>query len=74
MREIIVADIGGTHARFAIAQIEDGKVSGLDNIIKMRASDHASLQIAWEVYGEQLERDMPREASIAVAFFKEHGK
>lgn len=67
MTQIVVADIGGTHARFAIATLEGGRVVSLDNHAKMKSSDHASLQIAWESYGEGLGRALPQEASIAVA-------
>ncbi len=64
---IVVADIGGTHARFAIAEVEDGRVVSLGEATKMRAADHASLQIAWEAYGETLAAPMPRHAAIAIA-------
>jgi glucokinase len=67
MTQIVVADIGGTHARFAIATLEDGQVVSLDHQAKMQSSEHASLQIAWEAYGEGLGRELPRAASIAVA-------
>lgn len=67
MQEIVVADIGGTHARFAIAQVQDGKVLSLDNQVKMKASDHASLQIAWEAYGCELDRELPHDGALAVA-------
>ena len=67
MQEIVVADIGGTHARFAIAQIDAGHVVRLDHQVKMRGADHASLQIAWEAYANEIGRDLPREASLAVA-------
>ncbi len=67
MQEIIVADIGGTHARFAIATIDGGKIISLADKVTMQSSEHASLQIAWEEYGRQLERNLPREGAIAVA-------
>jgi glucokinase len=67
MSEIVVADIGGTHARFAIASIEGVKVVDLSNIITMKCADHASLQIAWEAYGRELNRTLPRSAAIALA-------
>ncbi|VAV93511.1 Glucokinase [hydrothermal vent metagenome] len=66
-REIVVADIGGTHARFAIANIDDGKVIALTDQIKMQTSEHASLQIAWETYGRKLARELPRDGAIAIA-------
>ncbi len=67
VREIIVADIGGTHARFALAQISEGQILSLDHLVKMEAREHASLQIAWEAYGAELGRDLPNEGAIAVA-------
>ncbi|MFT6008885.1 MAG: glucokinase [Parasphingorhabdus sp.] len=67
MVEIVVADIGGTHARFAIATIEDGKVAGLGHEIKMKTSEHASFQIAWETYGRELGRELPQDGALAVA-------
>jgi glucokinase len=66
-QEIVVADIGGTHARFAIAHIANGKVASLTDDIKMKTSEHASLQIAWEAYGRELGRDLPQDGALAVA-------
>lgn len=43
LQEIIVADIGGTHARFAIAVVKEGQVVQLDHQITMNSADHASL-------------------------------
>lgn len=65
--EIVAADIGGTHARFAIASIADGRVERLDEPITLRTIDHASLQTAWTAFGERLGRPLPRAAAIAVA-------
>ncbi len=67
MQEIIVADIGGTHARFAIAALNHGKQISLSHETKMKTSEHASLQIAWEAYGRQLNRNLPRKGALAVA-------
>ncbi|MAC12466.1 MAG: glucokinase [Sphingorhabdus sp.] len=65
--KIVTADIGGTHARFAIAEVEGGKVVSLGEATKMRAADHASLQIAWEAYGETLDEPLPPYGAIAIA-------
>lgn len=64
---MVTADIGGTHARFALATIEDGRVARLANVAKMRAADHASLQIALQHYAESLDEPLPRAGAIAVA-------
>jgi glucokinase len=67
MTEIVAADIGGTHARFAIATVEGGRVSWLGPEIVLRTADHASLQTAWEAFALQLGRPLPTAAGIAVA-------
>ena len=65
--EIVAADIGGTHARFAIAEVAHGRVTALSNETTLRTADHASLQMAWAAFGDQLGRPLPRAAAIAVA-------
>lgn len=66
-QEIVVADIGGTHARFAIATLVDGKVANLSEPVTLKTAEHASLQRAWQSFGEQLGRPLPRAAGIAIA-------
>lgn len=65
--EIVAADIGGSHARFALADVQDGRVTRLGEVVTFRTVEHASLQIAWATFGEQLGRALPRAAAIAVA-------
>lgn len=65
--EIVVADIGGTHARFAIAEIGAGKVLGLRHETVLKTAHFASLQTAWESFGAQIGRPLPRVAGMAVA-------
>jgi glucokinase len=67
MREIVAADIGGTHARFALAQIEDGTVAGLSCLSVLKAAEHASLPLAWRSFAAEVGRPLPRMAAIAVA-------
>jgi glucokinase len=67
MTEIVAVDIGGTHARFAIAGIEGGRVTSLGHEAVLKAAEHASLQTAWEAYADHLGRPLPRAAGIAVA-------
>jgi glucokinase len=65
--EIVAVDIGGTHARFALAEIEDGRVANLGEAVTLKTAEHASLQTAWEAFGQELGRPLPRAAAIAVA-------
>ncbi|MBY8822121.1 glucokinase [Sphingomonas colocasiae] len=67
MVEIVAADIGGTHARFAIADIDGGRVTALGEPVTLRTADHASLETAWEHFAAMLGRPLPRAAGIAIA-------
>ena len=69
--ELVAADIGGSHARFALADVEGGQVTNLGEAITLRTTEHASLQTAWETFGAQIGRALPRAAAIAVAW-REH--
>jgi glucokinase len=68
MTEIVAADIGGTHARFALARLDAaGGVAALDEPVVLRCADHASLAAAWTAFGATLHRPLPRAAAIAIA-------
>src|SRR5262249_7416486 len=65
--ELVAADIGGSHARFALADVEHGEVKSLGEAVTLKTADHPTLQRAWETFGEPLGRTLPRAAAIAVA-------
>ncbi len=65
--EIVTADIGGTHARFATATLENGRVTALASELVLKTAQYASLQTAWEAYGAHVGRPLPRAAGVAVA-------
>jgi len=65
--ELVAADIGGSHARFALADVENGQVTSLSEAVTFRTIEHASLQTAWATFSKQLGRPLPRAAAIAVA-------
>ena len=65
--EILVADIGGTHARFAIAHAQDGQVERISDIQKYKSSEHETMGLAYGLYREALGRAMPQYGAIAVA-------
>ena len=67
MIEIVAADIGGTHARFAIVGIENGRVAGLRDQCTLKTSEHEGLESAWRAFGAGLGRKLPGAAAIAVA-------
>ena len=66
-RTIAVADIGGTHARFALAQVDAGRVVSLGEPITLRTSEHASFQTAWHEFGHQLGAALPDAIGLAIA-------
>ena len=65
--ELVTVDIGGTHARFAIAEVADGKVVSLGEAITQKTAEHASLQTAWQDFGRQLGKPLPKAAALSVA-------
>lgn len=65
--EVVSVDIGGTHARFAIAEVERGRVVALGEPVTLKTAEHASLQTAWQAFEKKLDRPVPRCAAIAVA-------
>jgi len=65
--EIVAVDIGGTHARFAIAEVENGRVVKLGEPCTQKTAEHASLQTAWQAFEAHLGRPLPKAASLAIA-------
>lgn len=64
---IVTVDIGGTHARFAIAGIEGGRVVSLGEATTLHTKDHASFQTAWQDFERQQGGALPRAVAIAIA-------
>ena len=67
MRPIVTTDIGGTHARFAIATIDEGRVVELGEPVTLKTSEHASFQTAWEEFGRRAGIALPNELAMAFA-------
>lgn len=67
MKSIAVADIGGTHARFALATIEGARVASLSEPLVLETTEHASFRLAWKEFGDRLGIDLPDELAIAFA-------
>jgi glucokinase len=67
MRTIAVADVGGTHARFALAEIDKGRVLSLGEPVTLKTAEHASFQLAWQEFGRRAGNDLPNELAIAFA-------
>ena len=67
MRTIAVADVGGTHARFALAEIDGKRVAALSDPVTLKTADHASFQLAWQEFGRRAGIELPDELAIAFA-------
>ena len=67
MTELVALDVGGTHARFAIASIAADGTIALGEPVTLRTSDYASLQTAWQEFERRTGAPVPRAASIAIA-------
>lgn len=64
--KLVAVDIGGTHARFCIAEAGGGTIT-LGQPITLKTSDHVSLETAWEAFSAQAGEPVPRAAAIAIA-------
>jgi glucokinase len=67
VRQVAVADVGGTHARFAMATVEGGQVTALGEPVTLKTAEHASFQTAWEEFGRREGITLPKELAIAFA-------
>jgi glucokinase len=67
MTKIVAVDIGGTHARFAIAEVQNGRVIDLGEAVTLKTAEHASFQTAWQEFGRLNGGALPRAAAIAIA-------
>ncbi len=65
--QLVAIDIGGTHARFALAEVGGGRVLSLGETFTLHTCEHASFQTAWEAFGAMIDQPIPRAAAIAMA-------
>ena len=65
--ELVAVDIGGTHARFAIASVAGDGAITLSEPQTLHTEDHASFQTAWEDFRERMGGTLPTAVSMAVA-------
>ncbi len=65
--DIGVADIGGTHARFAFARIAGGRVRALGPATVLKVADFPGLAEAWRAFLAGAKKAAPRGAALAVA-------
>lgn len=67
MTELVAVDIGGTHARFALATIGTDGAIELGEPETLHTAHHASLQTAWEEFRKRRGELLPPAAAMAIA-------
>lgn len=65
--QLVAVDIGGTHARFALAEVSGGRVVHLGEAVTLKTADHPSFQLAWEEFARLSGGALPPAVAIAVA-------
>jgi glucokinase len=65
--ELVALDLGGTHARFALANIAPDGTITLGEPVTLQTGDYATLELAWAEFVRDLGRPAPRSAAIAIA-------
>jgi glucokinase len=65
--ELVAADIGGTHARFCLAHVAEGRVMALGDPVTLATAAHAGLPAAWAAFADRVGRPLPRAAALALA-------
>jgi glucokinase len=64
---IVVADIGGTHARFALVELRPGERPLLGEMRRYRTREHDGLASAWRAFARDVGGALPSAAAFAVA-------
>jgi glucokinase len=64
---IVAGDIGGTHARFALAELRAGEPPVLGAMRKYRTREHAGIASAWAQFARDSGGDLPRAAALGIA-------
>jgi glucokinase len=67
MRRVAVADVGGTHARFALATVDGPQTVSVDEPLILKTADYGSFEAAWEAFGKGQRASLPTELAIAFA-------
>jgi glucokinase len=65
--KIVVGDIGGTHARFALAELVPGERPLVGAMKRYRTREHPDLASAWRRFAQENRGPLPSAAALAVA-------
>ena len=66
-RDLVTVDIGGTHARFALATLAPDGTIALGEAATLHTSDHASFETAWEAFRAMNGGSLPHALAMSVA-------
>lgn len=67
MKQVVAVDIGGTHARFALANLADGRVAQLHEPVVLKTAEQASFETAWTSFAASQADPLPAAAALAFA-------
>ena len=67
MTDLVAVDLGGTHARFAIATVAQDGAIALGEPETLHTSDHASFQTAWQEFRQRRGGTLPKAVAMAIA-------
>lgn len=65
--DLVTVDIGGTHARFAIAALEAGGAVTLGEVTTLRTADHVTFVEAWAEFARRHGGRLPPAAAMSIA-------
>lgn len=67
MTALVAIDLGGTHVRFAIAEVAGGRVEKLSEPITLKSNDYDGIPAAWAEFERRCGGALPRAAALSVA-------
>ena len=67
MSELVAIDLGGTHVRFAIAQVAGDRVVSLGEPVTLKSGDYDGIPAAWAEYERLSGAALPTAAALSVA-------
>ena len=65
--DLVSVDIGGTHARFALATVHDAGTIVLGEPETLHTDEYASFQTAWEDFRKRMGGTLPPRVAMAIA-------
>ena len=67
MNRLVAIDLGGTHVRFAVAEVAGGKVAGLSEPVTLKSGDYDGIPAAWAEFERMCNISLPKAAALSAA-------